>query len=288
MDRTTWLCSYQNDKTKKQAVCAISCFDKFLKDNNTTEELFFDNLKQKKDTNEKYIQVQKFINYKVTNKASPNSIRNYWVFIKNWFWFNGVTFAQEEIKAFLKFPRPMKDLKEPMTREVVKLIIDNAEEPYKTCFLILASSGMRLHEALSISINSIDWGEPPLKPTAILLSPEITKYSTGRQVYISRQASEHLERYLDDYLKLKQPTVEEYFSRLRKKLGLTERYSNGRNFKIHIHAFKSFFMSEASLVHDYKYSHALGGHTEYLPEYFRTTRDKRDQMYLELEPIVTF
>lgn len=143
---------------------------------------------------------------------------------------------------------------------------------------------MRIEEALSFDTDSIKWGNP----TTILLSPKITKYSQGREVFISEQASDFLRNNLTNYLKLNVADCETYMSRLRRKTNLLDKYSNNKNYKVHIHAFKSFFITAAALVHDEKYSHALGGHSKYLPEYYRIPKQKRQEMYKEFEDKLTF
>lgn len=285
LNRVQWINSYQNRKTRKQAGTVLSAFDKFLASTAMNEADLFSSI-NKNDLTFRYSEIQKIINFWVSMKISAKSIRNYFGFLKNWFWYNNIILVNEDLRAYVKFPRQLKDFKEPLELKTIQQILEGSENGYKTLWLILASSGMRIQEALSFDYKSIEWGDEE-RPTRIILSPLITKYSEGREVFISRQASYYLKTYYEDFKKIKPDVAETYMARLRRSLKLTEKYSNGKNYKVHIHAFKSFFMTAALMKHGEKYSHALGGHTEYLPEYYRIPKDKRELMYLELEPDVT-
>ncbi len=177
----------------------------------------------------------------------------------------------------------MQELKEPLTKEIIKNLVQASEQPYKTLWLVLASSGMRITEATSFTEDNIQWGNP----TRIILEPNMVKYSIGRETYISSQASEMLKANLDEYLKLKPAWADTYMAKLRKKLGYLGKQANGKHYHVQVHAFKSFFMTEAIMIHDDNYSNAMGGHQKYLPQYTRIPKLKREQMYLEVEPNVT-
>lgn len=282
MNRDEWIEIYNNEKTKRQAGIALRAFDKFLDANMMQEKTLFDEMKER-DNQERYIMLQKIIIFWKAQHIGPASIKNYWNFLKNWWWHNGIKMDQESIRAYVKFPRIMKELKEPLTKDIIRNIVENSEQPYKTLWLVLASSGMRIEEATSITPNNIEYGSP----TKITLSPEITKYSLGRETYISSEAAQMLKANIDEYMKLKPSWADTYMATLRKRLGYLNKYSNGKNYHVQVHAFKSFFMTEAFMVHGEKYSHAMGGHENYLPEYNRKTKSTKEQMYLELEPNVT-
>jgi len=286
LKREDWIKSYQNEKTRKQAQIVLSAFDKYLDANLMQEQVLLKEMKLGEDSL-KYHELQRIINFWKEGGISGKSIKNYWNFLKNWFWFNEVKMIKEDLKAYVKFPRELKDMKEPLEIETINKLIEKSNEVFITLWLVLASSGMRIEEALSFKSSAIQWGDST-HPTKILLSPKITKYSQGREVFISKQASQYLMKNLNAYLKLNVADCETYMSRLRRRTKLLDKYSNEKNYKVHIHAFKSFFITAAALVHDEKYSHALGGHSKYLPEYYRIPKEKREEMYKEFEDKVTF
>jgi len=282
LNREQWIEIYNNPKTQRQAGISLKAFDNFLKANMMNENKVFEQMKTL-DSMEKYIMLQKIITFWKAQKISAATINNYWNFLKNWWWHNGIKTEKESIRAFVKFPRIIQELKEPLTKEIIRNLIDNSEQPYKTLWLVLASSGMRITEATSFTEKNIEWGTP----TRIGLEPNFVKYSIGREAYISAQASAMLKRNLGEYLKLKPAWAGTYIQKLRKKLGYLDKYTNGKNYHVQVHAFKSFFATEAIMIHGENYSNAMGGHNKYLPQYTRIPKLKREQMYLQVEPNVT-
>ena len=47
---------------------------------------------------------------------------------------------------------------------------------------------------------------------------------------------------------------------------------------------RSYFHTQASIVHDEQYANALDGHQGYLMQYYRLSAEKRAELYRELEP----
>jgi len=282
LDRKEWIDSYENPKTQRQAGVALKAFDNFLKAFMLQENKLFDEMKNR-DKIEKYIVLQRIIMFWKAQHIGPASIHNYWNFLKNWWWHNDIKTEKEELKMRIRFPRIKKELREPLTKEIIRDLVNASEQPYKTLWLVLASSGMRIEEATSFTTSNIEWGTP----TRILLSPEITKYSLGRETYISSEAAEMLKANLDEYMKLKPAWADTYMAKLRKKLGYLDKYSNGKNYHVQVHAFKSFLLTEAIMLHGENYSNAMGGHEKYLPVYNRIPKQKREQMYLQVEPNIT-
>ncbi len=282
MNRDEWINIYNDDKTKRQAQIALRAFDNFLEATMTDEQKLFAEMKER-DEQDRYIVLQKMITFWKAQNLSPATVKNYWNFLKNWWWHNGILVNKESIKAYVKFPRIMKEMKEPLLKETIRKLVGASEQPYKTLWLVLASSGMRIEEATLFNENNVEWGTP----TRIMLGPEITKYSLGREIFISGEASTMLQRNFDEYLTLTPAKADTYMAKLRKQLGLLKKYSNGKNYHVQVHAFKSFFQTQAMLVHGEKYSNAMGGHQNYLPEYNRIPKVIREKMYLQLEPNVT-
>lgn len=268
-----WLKTYQHPITRKQAETSYKAWKKFSPDDKTLELM-------KHDTgNLKYITMQRMIVYFIELGISGKSIRNYWNFIRNWWWYNGVKTDAQEIKSFVKFPKILKEIREPMTREIIKQICDASSPPFRTLWLVLASSGMRPQEFINTPRENIYLNETPAR---IYLNPTITKSAQGRNVFISNQAATELKKNLDDVINIKYYRM--YFSKLRRKIHLTKKYSNGKNFLVQVYALRSFFFTQATMKHGSDYAHAVTGHGQYLDQYLRIPNEKRIQMYLDIEP----
>jgi len=270
-----WIKTYTHPKTRRQAGIALKAWNRFSPDNQTME------LMKNDTTNLKYITLQRMINYFTESGISGKSIRNYWNFIRNWWWYNGIKTDPQEIKSFVKLPKIMKEIREPMTREIIKQICDASLPYYKAFWLVLASSGMRPEEFIKTIKENIHLDEIPAR---IYLTPTLTKSAQGRNVFISNQAAIELKENFEEVLGIKASAYRLYFSKLRRKLGFKEKYSNKKNFLIQVYALRSFFFTQATMKHGSDYAHAVTGHGQYLDQYLRIPNEKRMQMYLELEP----
>jgi len=274
-----WINTYQHPNTRRQAGIALKAWKRFSPDNQTMELMKADT-----SSNMKYITLQRMIKYFTEEGISGKSIRNYWNFIRNWWWYNGIKTDPLEIKSFVKFPKILKEIREPMTREIIKQICDASIPYYKAFWLVLASSGMRPEELIKTEKANLHLDEMPAR---IYLTPTITKSAQGRNVFISKQAANELTNNLEEVMGIKAVAYRLYFSKLRRKLGFKEKYSNGKNFLVQVYALRSFFFTQATMKHGSDYAHAMTGHGQYLDQYLRIPNEKRIQMYFEIEPSLT-
>ena len=91
-----------------------------------------------------------------------------------------------------------------------------------------------------------------------------------------------------------------YFARLRRKIaekynnkerceeypdgtGILKRYESSNRYLVQIHAFRAWFITQASLKHGTDYAHAIAGHHSYMDTYIRIADKTKSKMYLELE-----
>jgi len=75
------------------------------------------------------------------------------------------------------------------TPETLKKILMGANLRSKTLYMMLATSGMRISEALSLKWTDIDFRT---NPVSIYLNPEVTKTDEGRHVFITPECKEVL------------------------------------------------------------------------------------------------
>ena len=84
----------------------------------------------------------------------------------------------------------------------------------------------------------------------------------------------------EDSLKAKH-TEEDYFYRLRTRVGLTDRYDNGIH-KITLHSFRSWFITKCNRI-DSDFGNALGGHGKYMKKYDRLTDSEKCELFIKSE-----
>jgi integrase len=132
--------------------------------------------------------------------------------------------------------------------------------------LVLASSGLRATEAITLRIKDFDFDSMPC--TRIHVRPEFAKTRVERYVYISNEATEAVKQWIDfkyrkrDYeseLRVKspddivftikkQPTVKIFveFNRILRTIGLDERKDGMKRRKITLHSFRRFVYTTIS------------------------------------------
>jgi hypothetical protein len=180
----------------------------------------------------------------------------------------------------------------------------------KALYLMLISSGMRIGEALALTLADVDLTRIP---TVIIIRAETTKSGQARISFISAEATEALKEWLkvrDDYLKaaVAQSTLNAknlddncifpftsmsarsiLLNALEKaKLGETDSRTNRS--KIHPHVFRKFFRSMIASVIPVDVTEALFGHSGYLTDVYRKYPNPEKtlaEFYLKGEASVT-
>jgi integrase len=244
-------------------------------------------------------------------KKSPKTIAVYFGFLKSYLrYVHSVKLSTDDIKDFVTFPKEIKYQRQALTLKQLKAIMNNASAKRRALYYVLASSGMRVGEALTLTKRNIHMEENPVR---ITIDAENTKTNEDRETYISSEAVEKLIPILEtvkdedstffmpqggdlDYYVIREDKI---FGYLREKLGIIEatklginpkdsswlqKYKNSVRHKVRIHGFRSHFHTLASRKHSTEYANALDGHSGYLPQYYTLTPEKRAQMYKELEP----
>jgi len=240
-------------------------------------------------------------------KKNPKTTKNIFGFIKSYLrQCHDIRISNEDVNDFITFPKGIKISKQPVTIEVLKIILNNSNPLRRALYLVLITSGMRLGEALQLVKSDFHFDENPVR---ISIRGETTKTREARDTFISFEAADKLKPiiaakedndkiFLED-LNLKRSkdvkqavTHEDHiFSDLRKKLvrkfkdkRFEEKYPHNNRYVVNIHSYRAFFHTKASDKHGSEYSNALDGHSGYLPQYYRKTHEEKARMYLELEP----
>ncbi|RJS72968.1 MAG: site-specific integrase [Candidatus Syntrophoarchaeum sp. WYZ-LMO15] len=234
-----------------------------------------------------------------------------------WLRYNDVEFTQRELRA-LKHKMP--DAKGAWTeerdldKETLKKILSHTDEKGRALILTLASSGLRVGEALQIKLDDLDLSTDP---TQINVRGEYSKTGGRRTVFISKEAAEAIKEWLkvrEDYLKsavnrnrgllmngagakqtddsrlfpFSDAVVRALWSNALKKAGLYSVDPATGRLKYRIHGLRKFFRSQLALSCPVDIVEALMGHEGYLTEaYRRYTVKQLGEYYLKAEHHVT-
>jgi integrase len=244
----------------------------------------------------------------------PSTIIEYFSHVKGYLRkCHGVRITSEDVRDYIKFPKQMRVQREPLELEDIKKIMEFADPQRRALYYVLLSSAMRLGEGLSLKKNSFSID---VRPIEVNLRAQDTKTGESRTCYISEEAWEKVapiynatkdgETLFNKENRRKDRAVQHedrYFIRLREKIakkfgdkhpcdeypdgtGILTRYEDSIRYCVQIHAFRSWFMTKASKVHDKDYAHAISGHHGYLEQYFRNDKKERQKMYLQVEKVI--
>jgi integrase len=239
--------------------------------------------------------LQDFINYMNEKNLKPKTIASYFSTLRTFLRSQGIKISSDDIKDLIRLPEIIQELREPLTKEHLKLLLDYAKPERKALYLTLLSSGMRIGESLSLKKSDFDLSSDPIK---ITIQGKFTKTKQTRQTYISSEAKVLLLRILakkhddelvfakSDNLEASRLAEERTFDNLRNRCGLTEKYPDSNRHKITIHSMRAYFHTQASIIHDEQYANALDGHQGYLMQYYRLSPETRAELYQKLEPFL--
>jgi integrase len=207
---------------------------------------------------------------------------------------NGVELKQlfwRKLKRRIKGSRARIQDKVPSNAEL-RRILSHMDVKGKSLFLTLASSGMRIGEALKLKVEDVDLTSDPAR---INIRGEYTKTGNPRVAFISFEAKESLE----EWLKIREGQLNvavKRSSRYRKpsedkriwpfeantayyiwrssikKAQFDEKYQYNNSlerFKVHPHVLRKFFRTKMGQVIPVDVTEALMGHEGYLTEVYR-------------------
>jgi len=223
----------------------------------------------------------------------PKSVHNALVSVKMFLMENGVELPAlfwRRLKGRNKGSRALMLDKVPSNAEL-RRILSHMDVKGKSLFLVLASSGMRIGEALKLQIEDVDL---TTEPARINIRGEYTKTGNPRIAFISSEAKE----FLEEWLKIRENELEVAVKRSRYGKAVEDRriwsfepptayymwrsavdksgfakkfqYNNGlERYTVHPHVLRKFFRTRMATVIPVDVVEALMGHEGYLTEVYR-------------------
>jgi integrase len=117
------------------------------------------------------------------------------VTVKNFLEYHDVDISPRKFKLKVKLPRMIKRSKEALSKEDIIDILNTCSDiRLKTYVMLLAGTGMRAVEALSIRIKDIDLKSNPAK---IFVRGEYTKTRTDRTIFLTEEIKQQLNSWLN-------------------------------------------------------------------------------------------
>jgi integrase len=283
-----WLETYQSESTVRAYKWGLEQFFKCLGFEGSLEENAEAYMKQKRNYEE---DVKTY--FASLKGKPPKSVNICLTSVKMFLMENGVELPVlfwHRLKGRNKGTRALMLDKVPSNAEL-RRILSHMDVKGKSLFLVLASSGMRIGEALKLQTDDVDLSSEPAR---VNIRGEYTKTGNPRIAFISSEAKE----FLEEWLKIRENELEVAVKRSRygkasmdkriwafepntayyiwrnavEKSGFAKKftYNNGlERFTVHPHVLRKFFRTRMATVIPVDVVEALMGHEGYLTEVYR-------------------
>jgi integrase len=243
-----------------------------------------------------YKLIDSYVSWLGGQELRPKTIGDYAQGAKKLLRHYDVVILNELFQEKVTLPTVEEILDEAPTPDEIRLILARCNAKMKAFILLLATSGMRLGEAVQLRLGDVDLDS---RPTRIVIPAQYTKNSKERETYISREARSAIQVWLGTWsnradwnppspgsrlfrfegeVHMAEKNASHVFRRIMKHLPeLDKPASDGhRVHKIHFHSFRKFFFSRTMPAIGEERAHALMGHSFYMQTYYR--RSKEDRM----------
>ena len=163
-------------------------------DNTTSLETLIKKLKNEQEN--PYDVLIKYIAYLQGNRnLSSLTLKQWVVTAKNFLEYHDVEISPRKFKLKVKLPKVVRKDKVALCKEdIIEILNACSDIRLKTYVMLLAATGMRAVEALSIRIKDIDFESSPVK---LFIHGENTKTKVDRSVYLTNEAVKQLSSWLD-------------------------------------------------------------------------------------------
>jgi integrase len=237
---------------------------------------------------------------------APKSVKLKLAIVKTFLMENDVELSSKfwrKIARKVKGSRALTLDKVPANKELRKIIMHLPVQG-KALYLTLASSGMRIGEALQLKLNDIKISQ---EPALINIRGEYTKTGNSRFAFISKEAGEAIEQWLntrEDYMTAAVAKSHKYekatddnrlfpwetstaymmWTNALAHAKKDERDNSTNRHRMHPHVLRKFFRTRMATLIPVDVVEALMGHEGYLTEvYRRYTQEDLGKFYLQGE-----
>jgi integrase len=315
-----------NKLTAKQYYSRLQIFEIFVEDKYSlgVEDI----ISKVKDSNiDPYSLLKEYAKYLSESKISTVTVKQRVVTVKNFLEYQDIDISPRRFKLKVKLPRTIRRNKEAISKEDVVEILNAASDiRLKTFIMLLAATGMRAGEALSIRIKDLDFDSNPSK---LFIRGEYTKTRSDRTIFLTDEVANQLKSWLDYKYRTRRvcykgkqdgKTISEYrsptmintdlvfavyqdierpnylwlYNDLLKSFQMTiDRIGKGaredgneRRRQITLHSFRRFVKTTISDLGYADYSEYFIGHSG--STYWRKKDSDKAEIFRKIEPYLTF
>jgi integrase len=151
--------------------------------------------KMKHENNDALDILNGYAAYLKNRKISPLTLNQRIITVKNFFEYCDIEISPRRFKLKVKLPRIVRKKKEALSKEDIIEILNVCDNiRLRTYVTLLAATGMRAVEALSIRIKDIDFHSNPAK---LFVRGEYTKTKADRTIFLTQELTQQLKSWLD-------------------------------------------------------------------------------------------
>ena len=248
----------------------------------------------------------------------PLSARQTFTFAKEFFNHYDLELPAKDLKFIRnKLPKGnVRTIEKDMDTDTIRTILQHLDVKGRALVLVLASSGMRINEALTITLDDIDFKS---KPAVITIRGENSKSGDNRITFISSEATQAVSEWLKVRAEYIRSSAKRNNGLVKSGIGnLKTGEDDGRLFpfsdqnasalwdnaleraeiltrdkttnrkQLHYHQLRKFFISQLSLIISKEIAETLAGHSGYLTgSYRRYTKKQLAEEYLKGQHLLT-
>ena len=195
--------SSRNEKTAIQYLSRLLIFETFIiKEYRINTDILIQKLKSNKEydlydvLNDYCVFLQN--NYDIGSVTFRDKI----ITVKNFLEYNDIDINQKKFKLKVRFPKTVFRYKEAIDKEdILKILNGCSDLRLKTYVMLLASTGLRATEALSIRLKDLNTNtigsNNNNSPAKLIIRGEYTKTKVDRYVFLTREVQNQIKIWLD-------------------------------------------------------------------------------------------
>jgi integrase len=185
----------RNKNTARQYHLRLSLFAKFIEEKYKTDlDKFLLQLKNKKF--DPYDILNDYCIFLQSNyNIGPITFRDKIITVKTFLEYIDIEISPRKFKLKVRFPKTISKHKEAIDKDdIIKILNGCSDLRIKTYVMLVASTGLRATEALSIRLKDLDLESNFAKLT---IRGEYTKTKVDRYVFLTREMVEQLKTWID-------------------------------------------------------------------------------------------
>lgn len=189
-----------NASTAVQYRCELNSFAKFVYNtygcdvDSLINRIYNNGTRDKKINFDPYDVLSRYT-ASLVGTIAPTTVKHRILTTKNFFEYCDIEISPKKFSLKVRLPRSVRKEKEPLSKEDIVTILNVCSNiRLKTYIMLLAATGMRATEAVSIRICDLDFESNPSK---LFVRGEYTKTKSDRTILLTHEVAQQLKYWLE-------------------------------------------------------------------------------------------